>query len=66
MNKVSLSIDEIRDIMETLKKFPEVSNFEIVQEGNNGIGTVLHISFFTEINGVSGEFTTTIRDVDSW
>lgn len=66
MNKISINHNELTEIMEILKNFPNVNRCQIEEEGGNGIGTILYLSFFTDINGVDGEFKTIIRNVDSW
>lgn len=66
MNKISINHNELTEIIKILQNFPNVNHCQIEQEGGNGIGTILHLSFFTDINGIKGEFKTVIRDVDSW
>ncbi len=66
MNKISLNKEDLEKISKILKKFPDVSHFELEESGNNGIGTVLDIRLFTEVNGVQGTFLTEVRGVESW
>jgi hypothetical protein len=57
---------DIERIQDVLAKFPDVTAFEIEQEGENGIGNILTMTFAQEINGQRGSFTTEISGVEDW
>ena len=56
-------IERINDILE---KFPDVTTFELKQEGTSGIGTCIYMTFNKEINGSTGTFEIEISGVDNW
>jgi hypothetical protein len=58
--------EELKKMLEVLEKFPDVTAFEIEQEGGNGIGNILTMTFAQEINGQRGSFTTEISGVENW
>jgi hypothetical protein len=63
---VYLNRSDIEKILEVMDKFPEAKNFELTEEGNNGIGTVLTLTVDTTVNGMSGSFSVEISGVEDW
>ena len=61
-----LNRNELNKIQETLDKFPDVGSFEIIEEGNNGIGSVLSIKFNHKVNDVVATIQVEIAGVESW
>ena len=57
---------DIERIADVLKKFSDVDMFELTQEGGNGIGTVLSMTFSEKVNDLRGSFTVEISGVESW
>ena len=58
--------DEVLKILETMDRFPEAKSFELLQDGNTGIGSVTSLVVHTTINGLPGEFKTEISGVENW
>lgn len=61
-----LNRNELNKIQETLDKFPDVESFEIIEEGINGIGSVLSIKFNHKVNDVVATIQVEIAGVESW
>jgi hypothetical protein len=61
-----LSRQDIEKIFETMDKFPDAKNFELKEEGGNGIGTILTLTVDTSVNGIVGEFTVEISGINDW
>lgn len=59
-------IEEVEKILEIMKKFPDATNFELVEEGQSGIGSITSLVVTTEVNGVAGGFKVEISGVESW
>jgi hypothetical protein len=59
-------IEEVEKILEIMKKFPDAISFELVEEGNNGIGTITSLVVTTKVNGLGGEFKVEISGIESW
>lgn len=57
---------DVEKIMGVLEKFSEVETFELSEEGNNGIGTVLSMAFKQDVKGVTGCFEVEISGVENW
>lgn len=66
MNKIRLTRADLLNITAVLDKFPEVESVELVQEGNNGIGTILDMEFKYKVNLVDCKLTVNIADESSW
>lgn len=74
--EITLNEYELEKILSMLKNFNidgdqgEVSKryrtVTLVQEGDNGIGTVLNAQYYIDHNGVDGIFTVTITDEGDW
>ena len=64
--KIFFHKKDIEEIQSVLKKFPDVENFDLYQEGGNGIGTFTTMTFNQEVNGVKGSFTIEISGVEDW
>lgn len=61
-----IMIEEVEKILEIMKKFPDAISFELVEEGNNGIGTITSLVVTTKVNGLGGEFKVEISGIESW
>ena len=59
-------IEEVEKILEIMKKFPDANNFELLEEGQSGIGSITSLVVHTNINGLAGEFKTEISGVENW
>lgn len=57
---------DVERITDVLKKFPNVEMFEINQKGDNGIGTVLTMSFAEKVNDLQSSVTVEISGIESW
>lgn len=66
MQRIRLNKDDLKDVLTTLEKFPNVRSFELVQTGDNGIGTCLDMVFEYEVNGIHCDISVPIVDVDKW
>jgi hypothetical protein len=66
MAKINLSRDDLQKITSVLQSFPDVNFFELKQYGQSGIGSLLDISFNTEVNSVTGKLTVSISNESSW
>jgi hypothetical protein len=69
MNKITLSAREIDKIYQLFIKMNESSEYgtaTLTTEGDNGIGSVLTVTFCVNHKGVEGEFTVTITDESDW
>lgn len=58
--------EEVEKILEIMKKFPDATNFKLVQDGQSGIGSITNLIVYTEVNGLDGEFKIEISGVESW
>lgn len=56
-------IEKLRDV---LAKFPDVENFELVQDSSSGIGSVTTVIFTQNVNGYTGRFEVEISGVEDW
>jgi hypothetical protein len=65
MSSVKLTKDEIKTVLTTLDRFPEVDHATIVTT-QTGIGTTLEVVFDTTINGISGVFKVDLTDDSKW
>ncbi len=69
MNTVRLNRRELNRILELLNLFNDTGEYgyvELIQESDNGIGSVLTAKFNIEHKEVDGEFTVVITDVEHW
>lgn len=57
---------ELNKIQEALDKFPDVNDFEILQDGSSGIGYILSIKFDYKLNDVDANVEIVITGVESW
>ena len=57
---------DIEGIQDVLAKFPEVNTFEIEVDSSSGIGSITIMKFDAELNGLKGEFSVQIGDVEDW
>ena len=69
MNTVRLNRRELNRVLELLNLFNDTGEYgyvELIQESDNGIGSVLTAKFNIEHKEVDGEFTVVITDVEHW
>jgi hypothetical protein len=57
--------EEVEKILEIMKKFPDAT-FKLVEEGQNGIGTITSLIVYTEVNELDGEFKIEISGMENW
>lgn len=65
-SKISLDVTELEDILDLVKKFPNVKSVDISTERCAGIGTITKIKIPTTIHDVAGTFTVEITGVADW
>lgn len=65
MSSVKLTKDELKTVLTTLDRFPEVNQATIVT-AQTGIGVTLEVVFDTTINGISGVFKVDLTDESKW
>jgi hypothetical protein len=75
-NEITLNQYELEKILSMLKNFNTEGDdsemarrfrtVSLIQEGDNGIGTILDAQFSITHNGVDGEFMVRITDVEDW
>ena len=61
-----ISIKEVEKILEVMEKFPDAASFELVEEGQSGIGSITSLIVHTNIGGMDGEFKVEISGVENW
>jgi hypothetical protein len=61
-----LNRKDLEKIQDVLAKFPEVTNFELLQENSSGIGSITTIKFMKEVNGYYGTFDIEISGQEEW
>jgi hypothetical protein len=61
-----LNRKDLEKIQDVLAKFPEVINFELLQENSSGIGSITTIKFMKEVNGYYGTFDIEISGQEEW
>jgi len=61
-----LNRKDFEKIQDVLAKFPEVTNFELLQENSSGIGSITTIKFMKEVNGYYGTFDIEISGQEEW
>jgi hypothetical protein len=66
MKKITITKEELTEILAVLAKFPEVEKIDISYDNNNGIGYLLNISFPYVVNGIATTQTVEIVGVDQW
>ena len=66
MKKITITKEELIEILAVLDKFPEVENTELAYDNNSGIGYILSMSFPYVVNGVATTQTVEITGVDQW
>lgn len=58
---------ELEKIVQSVRDFKNIQYpIRLIQEGDNGIGTILQMEFSTELDGIKGEFRTTITSEADW
>jgi hypothetical protein len=58
--------EEVVKILDTMDLFPEATSFELLQDGQSGIGSTTSLIVHTKIHGLDGEFKTEISGVENW
>jgi len=66
IDKIILNRQNLKRIQHVLNNLTDVDNFELTQEGGNGIGTILKMSYSTKIADIKGTFTTEISGPENW
>jgi hypothetical protein len=66
MKKITITKEELTEILAVLEKFPEVDKIDVCYDGSSGIGYVLGISFPYVVNGIATTQTVEITGVDQW
>lgn len=67
MKNIQIHKDDIKTILTTLDRFPDVaSNVTILQDNSSGIGYRLEILFNTTVNGIPGVFKVDLTDESKW
>ena len=61
-----LTKEDVEKILEVMDKFPDAKNFELFQDSSSGIGSVMTLTVYTEVNGYEGEFNIEISGVENW
>jgi len=61
-----LNRKDIKKIQEVLDKFPDVETFELDQNSESGIGSILTMTFPQEINGLRASVDIEISGVEDW
>ena len=58
--------EEVVRILNAMDKFTDADSFELVNEGQSGIGSTISLIVHTKINGLAGEFKTEISGSEDW
>ena len=69
MNRITINRSELNRINEILHKLHGDmghASVELIQEGGNGIGTVLTAKFYLNYQDIPGEFSVVITDENNW
>lgn len=66
MKKITITKEELTEILAVLDKFPTVDKIDISYDGASGIGYLLAISFPYVVNDVATTQTVEIAGVDQW
>ena len=69
MNRITINRRELNQINEILYKLHgdmSHASVELIQEGDNGIGTVLTAKFYLNYQDIPGEFSVVITDENNW
>lgn len=61
-----LNRKDLEQLHTILSKFPDVENFELVQDNGSGIGSVTTVVFTQKVNGYVGQFEIEISGVEDW
>jgi len=65
-SKILLQIEELHQIIQTLKQFPEADYIEISVENIDGLGKITELSIPDQIQDIIGMFNITITDENKW
>lgn len=66
MRSIHLHIDDLKMMLETLEKFPEVEMVEVKQDNSSGIGSHTTMVIDTTVNGVRGSLEVVVSSVENW
>jgi hypothetical protein len=58
--------DDLNQMLEILKKFPNVEVVEVSQDSSSGIGSHTTMKLDTEVNGVFGTLEVVVSSVENW
>ena len=58
--------DEVVKILSIMDKFPEATSFELLEEGQSGIGSTTSLIVHTTFKEVNGQFKIEISGVENW
>ena len=61
-----LTKKEVVKILEVMENFPEVDKFDLDQDNNSGIGSLITLTVPTTMYGIKGKFTIEISNVETW
>jgi hypothetical protein len=64
--KVFMLADARRQRTEVLEKFPDITVFDLVQDGSSGIGAITTMRFYQTVNDMNGSFDVEISGVEDW
>lgn len=66
--RIRLTKSELSKIVDIVNKIKNVDdfNFEIVENGATGLGSILSIVCDIEFDGIKGKFQTEISGVETW
>ena len=61
-----LNRKDIEKINSILNQFPDLERFELNEDHNSGIGSIVSMTFSRDVNGIIGAFTVEIAGVEQW
>ena len=61
-----IQIEDVEKILAAMKKFPEAKLFKLEETGSSGIGSIINLIVYTQVNGLDGTFTVEISGVENW
>lgn len=57
---------DVEEILRVIEKFPEATNFELINTDGSGIGTITTLIVHTEVKDILGTFAVEISGVENW
>ena len=58
--------EDVTKILSVMEKFPEAASFELLEEGQSGIGSITSLIVHTTFKEVDGQFKIEISGVENW